>query len=109
MRHAVVTPGYLLHKFVDNALSRYTLHAARFGDLRRSLFPASWAGGWLPLYTMVTFRADMSYSSAKRQALIQKSILKGCMYTLFLGALVVISRQLTALKGFGGVNIVYKC
>ena len=31
-------------------------------------FPTSKPAGWVPLYTMVTFRPDISYSTAKRKA-----------------------------------------
>ena len=31
-------------------------------------FPAGRPRGWLPLYTMVTFRPDISYANAKRKA-----------------------------------------
>ena len=38
-------------------------------------FPAAHPAGWLPLYTMVTFRPDISYATVRRKARRQGDIL----------------------------------
>ena len=38
-------------------------------------FPAGRPRGWLPLYTMVTFRPDISYANAKRKAAKQARVI----------------------------------
>jgi len=43
--------------------------------LSRIAFPTADPSGWLPLYTMVTFRPDISYATAKRKAARQATIL----------------------------------
>jgi len=80
MRHSITTISYLLRKWIDDLLSKFTPHQLT-AEMRSSLqngglFPASWASGWLPLYTMVTFRADMAYSSVMAQHYWQITVLK---------------------------------
>jgi len=81
MRHSVTTVSYLMEKWIDDLLSRFTPHAPTTdmmnSVLRGGLFPAAWAMGWLPLYTMVTFRSDMAYSTVLKQHRIQRSLLRG--------------------------------
>jgi len=83
MRHAVTTPTYLFRKALDNLLYLATARkppAAWDGVLSASSspFPAGQVNGeWLPLYTMVTFRPDISYSVAKSKAERQSRILLG--------------------------------
>lgn len=43
--------------------------------LSRIAFPTANPRGWLPLYTMVTFRPDISYATARRKAARQDIIL----------------------------------
>jgi kynurenine 3-monooxygenase len=81
MRHSVTTPAYIFRKTVDALL--YTLTAGRNISLA-SLVPllsrvpfAADISGWLPLYTMVTFRPDISYATAKQRAERQSRILTG--------------------------------
>lgn len=80
MRHSVTTPTYHFYKALDNIL--YGLTAKKTSSngliplLSREPFPTSTPSGWLPLYTMVTFRPDISYSTAKRVASKQRRILK---------------------------------
>ncbi|ANB11977.1 kynurenine 3-monooxygenase [Sugiyamaella lignohabitans] len=57
MRHDVTSTAYLLRKSVDGFLSRV------MGDF------------WLPLYTMVSFRADIPYSRAVQERQWQNDIL----------------------------------
>ncbi|KAJ7470674.1 FAD/NAD-binding domain-containing protein [Mycena latifolia] len=79
MRHSVTTPAYMFRKAVDALLYSLT---ARGNISLPSLVPllsrvpfASEVSGWLPLYTMVTFRPDVSYATAKRRAERQSRIL----------------------------------
>ena len=78
MRHSVTTLGYRFRKALDNIL--YSLNWAHvtatdvIPSLADSAFPNS-AAGWLPLYTMVTFRPDISYAAAKRKAERQDRII----------------------------------
>ncbi|KAJ6455661.1 hypothetical protein C8R45DRAFT_583635 [Mycena sanguinolenta] len=81
MRHSVTTPAYIFRKTVDALL--YSLTAPQKISLP-SLVPilsqtpfASAISGWLPLYTMVTFRPDISYATAKERAERQSRILRG--------------------------------
>jgi kynurenine 3-monooxygenase len=80
MRHSVTTPVHKLKRVVDNLLFSLT---CRTPVTLRSLgtfpsdvtFPAGRPPGWLPLYTMVTFRPDISYSNAKRKAAEQARVM----------------------------------
>ncbi|KAH9926235.1 FAD/NAD(P)-binding domain-containing protein [Fomitopsis serialis] len=71
MRHSVVTPAYLIRHALDNILYSLTVRAATLSALIPSLsrepFPSKSPAGWLPLYTMVTFRPDISYSTARHR------------------------------------------
>ncbi|VVT50622.1 uncharacterized protein SAPINGB_P002825 [Magnusiomyces paraingens] len=62
MRHSVISMSYLLRKKLDNFLSK------TFGN------------HWLPLYTMVTFRPDISYSEALRRETLQAKIVHNIVY-----------------------------
>jgi kynurenine 3-monooxygenase len=67
MRHDVTTWSFLFRKAVDNVL--YGLTAGRPAE--SPSIPISTTNdprGWLPLYTMVTFRPDIGYATAKRKA-----------------------------------------
>ena len=80
MRHSVTTVSYLLKKSIDNVLYALTLRKPVFLDslvpvLTRMTYSSSAAGGWMPLYTMVTFRPDMSYATVKRKASRQNQLL----------------------------------
>lgn len=90
MRHSVVTVSYLLKKIVDNVL--YALSCRKpvslsslVPDLARMPYSPGKAGGWIPLYTMVTFRPDISYAAVKRKASQQNRLLvtMGCAGILF--------------------------
>ena len=79
MRHSVTTVTYLLKKCVDNVL--YALTCRKPVSLE-SLVPVlthtpypSGKPSWVPLYTMVTFRPDISYATAKRKAGQQNKLL----------------------------------
>lgn len=81
MRHSVTTPAYLFRKMIDNTFAALTAPHVPFSSLLTELakeptgFGPSSARGWLPLYTMVTFRPDISYSTAKKKAERQSSII----------------------------------
>lgn len=79
----MTTAGYVLRKTVDRVLTRVSgTHeplwtvVARLGKGDDG-FPSAEGGGWQPLYTMVTFRPDMSYRTAKKKAERQSTITTG--------------------------------
>ncbi|KAH7889306.1 hypothetical protein F5I97DRAFT_1801998 [Phlebopus sp. FC_14] len=93
MRHSVTTPLYLFKKAIDNLL--YTITSWRkpspqfvMESLSRVPFPTSRPTTWLPLYTMVTFRPDISYATARRTAMKQSDTLGvvGRLGTVLMGA-----------------------
>jgi len=81
MRHSVTTPAYLFRKMIDNTFAALTAPHVPLLSLLTELgkeptgFRPSSARGWLPLYTMVTFRPDISYSTAKKKAERQSNII----------------------------------
>lgn len=92
MRHSVTTPIYLFKKALDNLLYTITSSKDPLALDTRSLasvpFPPHIPIGWLPLYTMVTFRPDISYGMARKKAAKQSVILSfvGRLGTVVLGA-----------------------
>jgi len=80
MRHAVVTPLYRLFRLVDSCLSSLApfVNGSSLTSLLSTVtFPENSARGWLPLYTMVTFRPDISYATAKLKAERQRHLIFG--------------------------------
>jgi kynurenine 3-monooxygenase len=82
MRHSVTTLGYIFKKTLDDLLysliSGPKVSLTSLGALlSRVPYPAGKPYGWLPLYTMVTFRPDISYATARRKAARQASIMVG--------------------------------
>ncbi|GJE90845.1 hypothetical protein PsYK624_069890 [Phanerochaete sordida] len=84
MRHSVTTPAYLFRKSLDNILYYLTAPGASLvrpeelnarAAAQQEPFPATHPAGWLPLYTMVTFRPDISYATVRRKARRQGDIL----------------------------------
>lgn len=82
MRHSVTTLSYIVKKTVNNLL--YSLSSSKAVDmaslrptLSRVPYPTGEPASWLPLYTMITFRPDISYATAKRKAERQARILEG--------------------------------
>ncbi|TDL27357.1 FAD/NAD-binding domain-containing protein [Rickenella mellea] len=70
MRHSVATPWYLFRRTLDQLFYAMSSHY-RLTDgplIPRDAFPSGSPAGWIPLYTMVTFRPDISYAAAKRKA-----------------------------------------
>lgn len=80
MRHSVTTLGYIFRKTLDNVLyslsSKQVTSDALMSMLSRVPFPSESPTGWLPLYTMVTFRPDISYATAKQVSARQTRILE---------------------------------
>ncbi|KAI0079955.1 FAD/NAD-P-binding domain-containing protein [Panus rudis PR-1116 ss-1] len=91
MRHSVTTPAYILRKALDDFL--YSLTSQQMTPLyftpekQQDPFPTRWPSGWLPLYTMVTFRPDISYATVKRKAQRQNQIIS---YAAWLSAAVAV-------------------
>ena len=80
MRHSVTTLIHKLRRIVDNLLfsltSRTPVTLASIGAFPPDVtFPAETPRGWFPLYTMVTFRPDISYSTARRKAAEQSRVM----------------------------------
>ena len=80
IRHSVTTPAHKLRRVVDNLLfsltSRTPITLASLGAFAAGVtFPSGTPRGWLPLYTMVVFRPDISYSAAKRKAAEQNRVI----------------------------------
>jgi len=79
MRHDVTTPLYRLTKFIDTLLASWTPAVTLptlTARLARIPYPSGTIQGWLPLYTMVTFRPDIAYDVARRRAARQAHILR---------------------------------
>jgi kynurenine 3-monooxygenase len=78
MRHSVTTPLYRLRKLFDGFLSRWSPFvpfSILSDQLVATTFVQGAARGWLPLYTMVTFRPDISYATVRRKAAEQNRFL----------------------------------
>jgi len=82
MRHSVTQLSYLFRKTLDNLL--YSLTSPRVVSLASMIptlaklpYPVGKPKGWLPLYTMVTFRPDINYATVKKKAERQATILTG--------------------------------
>lgn len=80
MRHSVATPSYLFHRALNNFFSLLTTSTTKMpSSMERVLsqisFPSSSPSSWIPLYTMVTFRPDISYHMAKQKAEWQNKLI----------------------------------
>jgi len=97
MRHDVTTPSFRLRKKVDNLL--YKLGGGQPETLtslwprfHKAVYPSAQPKGWMPLYTMVTFRPDIGYAAAKSKAERQTRILNALGFgTGFFGVISVIA------------------
>ncbi|KAM6500602.1 FAD/NAD(P)-binding domain containing protein [Amanita muscaria] len=90
MRHSVTQVSYLLKKYVDSVLYALTSRKLISLDhllpvLSREAYPQDEPRGWIPLYTMVTFRPDISYAAAKRRATRQNKLLNALGWVAILG------------------------
>jgi len=74
----VTTPLSRLRKLLDGFLSRWSPFVP-FSVLSDQLVTATFvqgaAKGWLPLYSMVTFRPDINYATVRRKAAEQDRFL----------------------------------
>ncbi|KAJ7580938.1 FAD/NAD-P-binding domain-containing protein [Mycena floridula] len=82
LRHLVATPMFVFRKALDNILYKITTRKSTSLStlsplLSRAMYGSAKPGGWLPLYTMVTFRPDIRYSVARAKAERQAQILTG--------------------------------
>ncbi|KAK0210659.1 FAD/NAD-binding domain-containing protein [Desarmillaria ectypa] len=82
MRHLVTSPLFLFKKALDNFLyylsSRRDMSFDAFNAVLSHLtYGLGEPRGWVPLYTMVTFRPDIKYATAKKRAARQSGILTG--------------------------------
>ncbi|KAF9052962.1 hypothetical protein BJ165DRAFT_1444407 [Panaeolus papilionaceus] len=80
MRHSVTQLTYLFRKTLDNLLYSITSPqlvslSSLVPTLSRVPYPPGKPKGWLPLYTMVTFRPDINYATVKEKAARQSIIL----------------------------------
>ncbi|KAF8163218.1 FAD/NAD(P)-binding domain-containing protein [Crassisporium funariophilum] len=80
MRHSVTQLSYLFRKTLDNLLYSLTSPLMVSLDslapiLAKVPYPPGQPKGWLPLYTMVTFRPDINYAAVKKKAARQAAIL----------------------------------
>ncbi|CAE6534134.1 unnamed protein product [Rhizoctonia solani] len=78
MRHSVTTPIYRLRKWIDGTLAGFTAAVPwqnLIPILAQTTFPVDAAKGWISLYTMVTFRPDISYATAQRKAREQAKLI----------------------------------
>ena len=96
MRHDVTTPAYLFRKTLDNILyslsSGSSVSLSSLGSfLSRAPYPPVEPAGWIPLYTMITFRPDINYATAKRRAMQQARIIGrlGWALLVLIGAMVL--------------------
>lgn len=81
MRYSVTTLAYLFRKMLDNALYSFSPTKKVTVTSLRSLlshvpFASDEPSGWIPLYTMVTFRPDINYATVKKKAERQDRVLK---------------------------------
>ncbi|KAJ6520350.1 FAD/NAD-binding domain-containing protein [Mycena sanguinolenta] len=67
MRHSVATWSYMIRGFIDNALYAIS-DSPVLTDLTETISGPNVPSGWIPLYSMVSFRPDISYSAAKKKA-----------------------------------------
>ncbi|KAI0647166.1 FAD/NAD-P-binding domain-containing protein [Trametes meyenii] len=78
MRHSVTTLAYRFRKALDNilySLNRKHVTAAEVTPVLSDNTFVNAPSGWLPLYTMVTFRPDISYLTVRRKFQRQTDIL----------------------------------
>lgn len=77
MSTKVVDPFYLVRKKIDSFLGRYA-----DGVLMR----------WVPMYTMISFRGDISYLEAVKQERKQAQVLRGVQYAGLLAAVLGVAK-----------------
>ena len=93
MRSKVVSPTYHIRRVLDSVLSfvmpptskRAILQETSAGSsptLCEEAFPTPRVSGWSSLYSMVTFRPDVSYKEALRKERSQKDVVTGLVWAL---------------------------
>ncbi|EKM55546.1 uncharacterized protein PHACADRAFT_94208 [Phanerochaete carnosa HHB-10118-sp] len=96
MRHSVTTPGYLFCKSLDNILYFLTAPSQSIvtpedlsarASVNQDPFPTKRPSGWLPLYTMVSFRPDLSYATVRRKSRKQSEILTYVSWAVAVGTI----------------------
>ncbi|KAI9065161.1 FAD/NAD-P-binding domain-containing protein [Trametes sanguinea] len=83
MRHSVTTLSYRFRKALDNLLYSLNFRHVTAKDVVPALSNKTFSTsvrGWLPLYTMVTFRPDISYSTVVRKHKRQSEILEAAAW-----------------------------
>ncbi|KAJ7359818.1 FAD/NAD-binding domain-containing protein [Mycena albidolilacea] len=89
LRRGFATLSYMIKKHIDNVL--YALSAQKnanltFSDLKENIY-GPLPSGWIPLYTMVSFRPDVGYCAARKKAASQERLIE--RVGMALGLLVV--------------------
>jgi len=108
MRHDVTTLSFRLRKKIDNLLYKLsgepsetlTSLGPRF---HKAVYPSAQSIGWMPLYTMVTFRPDIGYAAARAKAERQTSIVDALGFGAgFLGTVSLVAGCALAYQRFRG-------
>lgn len=73
-----------------------TTNTAHLQRLAQTPFPTAEPRGWVPLYTMVTFRPDVGYAVARAKAARQQRVLTGLGWGV--GAVGAVGLALTAVR-----------
>ena len=99
----MTTLSFRLRKKIDNLLyklggKRPETVASLGPGFHKAVYPSTQVKGWMPLYTMVTFRPDIGYAVAKSKADRQARILNAVGFgAAFFGVVSVV----------GGCTLVY--
>ncbi|KAF9642774.1 hypothetical protein BDM02DRAFT_3132873, partial [Thelephora ganbajun] len=108
MRHDVTTFSFRLRKKIDNLLYKFggkqpeTL-ASLGPRFYKDVYPSAQPKGWMPLYTMVTFRPDIGYAAAKSKAEHQTGVLNALGFGMgFFGVVSVVVGCTLAYHRFRG-------
>jgi len=105
MRHDVTTLSFRLRKKIDNLLYKFggkrpETMASLGRRFHKDVYPSGQVKGWMPLYTMVTFRPDVGYATAKSKAERQTRVLNA----LGLGIIILG----VVLSAVGGCALAYE-
>ncbi|KAJ6491896.1 hypothetical protein C8R45DRAFT_1136901 [Mycena sanguinolenta] len=108
LRRGFATLSYVIKKYIDNILYARSAKGAgklTLSDLKEKIYgpPPS---GWMPLYTMVSFRPDISYATAKRKAASQERLMDRAGMTIGLLAAGYALRVLSSQFGLGPQSVI---
>ncbi|KAJ6491891.1 FAD/NAD-P-binding domain-containing protein [Mycena sanguinolenta] len=108
LRRGFATLSYVIKKYIDNILYARSAKGAgqlTLSDLKEKIYgpPPS---GWMPLYTMVSFRPDISYATAKRKAASQERLMDRAGMTIGLLAVGYALRVLSSQFGLGPQSVI---